>query len=134
MTQRSVSNKTPDVTTQGSEQLYQWLVNARLFDTPMGLYYGNEIIVNSLSMPHPNLKSRWQAQPQHSELFGFSAPHEGEMINFAIAETWQAGKSPQVEQTSAYVLPVYQSQPIENRSHQHFQQAVHHPAPHFQHQ
>ena len=78
------------------------------------------------TMTHPSLKNRWQTQPQRGELFGVSASADGEMIGFAVAESWQEGEQHQVELISSYVLPAYQNQPIEKRLHQHLHKAIHH--------
>ncbi|WP_394808239.1 TIGR03032 family protein [Nitrosomonas sp.] len=76
------------------------------------------------AMTNPSLQQRWQTHPQRGELFGVSASVQGEMIGFAVAESWQEGGQAQVELLSSYVLPAYSHQPIEKRLHQHLQRAM----------
>lgn len=78
------------------------------------------------TMTEPSLKNRWRTQPQRGELLGVSASIEGEMIGFAVAESWQEGEHHHVELLSSYVLPAYRHQPIERKLHQHLQKAVNH--------
>ncbi|TXI19692.1 MAG: TIGR03032 family protein [Nitrosomonas sp.] len=76
------------------------------------------------SMTQPSLRNRWRTMPQRGELFGVSASIDGEMIGFAVAESWQENNALQVELLSSYVLPEYRQQPIEQKLHGYLQRAL----------
>lgn len=76
------------------------------------------------AMTSPSLQNRWKTQPQRGELIGVSASIEGEMIGFAVAESWREGEQRHDELLSSFVLPAYRQQPIERQLNQHLQQSI----------
>jgi ribosomal protein S18 acetylase RimI-like enzyme len=77
-------------------------------------------------MTYPSLQARWKTQPQRGELLGVSASVSGEMVGFAIAESFIEPNSgqQQAELLSLFVLPAYRKQGIGTTLVKHLQQLI----------